>query len=97
MKGYRSLFPLIPLLVIACGQEPASPLTGYTLAEKDLVPEGIDYSKSRDNFYVSSVAKAKIIEADHQRPGGAADQPFDGVRPSGGDEPLLHQLSLHLR
>ena len=36
----------------------------YILDEKDLVPEGIAYSENKDAFYLTSVAKSKIIELD---------------------------------
>lgn len=46
-------------------------LESYVLHEKDLVPEGIGYSKKRNKFYLTSIAKSKIIEVDadsgHQR------------------------------
>ena len=36
------------------------------LHEKDLVPEGIAYSKKKDAFYLTSVAKSKIVEVDRK-------------------------------
>lgn len=38
----------------------------YELNEKDLVPEGIDYSKKKDAFYLTSIAKSKIVEVDRK-------------------------------
>ena len=38
----------------------------YILDEKDLVPEGIAYSKKNDAFYLTSVAKSKIVEVDRK-------------------------------
>lgn len=36
------------------------------LDEKDLVPEGIAYSENKDAFYLTSIAKSKIIELDRK-------------------------------
>lgn len=49
-----------------CEHTPEPLPSSYELDEMDLVPEGIAYSPSADKFYVSSVAKAKIIEVDRQ-------------------------------
>ncbi len=38
----------------------------YVLKEKDLVPEGIAYSSKKGVFYLTSVAKSKIIEVDRK-------------------------------
>ena len=54
---------LLPILLILLGCQLEYP-TEYLLQEKDLVPEGIDYSAEKDIFYLTSVAKSKIIEVD---------------------------------
>ncbi len=36
----------------------------YRVAEKDLIPEGITFSSSTNSFYLSSLAKNKIIQVD---------------------------------
>jgi len=51
----------IILLFLGCQQE--MPRT-YLIDELDLVPEGIDFSKKHNSFYLSSVAKSKIIKID---------------------------------
>lgn len=38
----------------------------YILDEIDLVPEGIAYSKNKNAFYLTSIAKSKIIELDRK-------------------------------
>lgn len=38
----------------------------YILDEKDLVPEGIAYSETRDVFFLTSIAKSKIVELDRK-------------------------------
>ena len=38
----------------------------YVLEEKELVPEGIAYSKKNDALYLTSVAKSKIVEVDRK-------------------------------
>lgn len=59
---YRIVIIFI-LLILGCNSRT---LTEYVLNEKDLVPEGIDYSKKKDAFYVTSVAKSKIVEVDRK-------------------------------
>ncbi|WP_425235513.1 SMP-30/gluconolactonase/LRE family protein [Ulvibacterium sp.] len=59
---YRIVIILI-LLILGCNSRT---LTEYVLNEKDLVPEGIDYSKKKDAFYLTSVAKSKIVEVDRK-------------------------------
>lgn len=39
-------------------------LKEYTIQGKDVVPEGIDYSKKHNSFYLTSVGRAKIIQID---------------------------------
>ncbi len=51
------------LLLLACK---ATLPTNYVLYEKDLVPEGIAYSSKKDAFYLTSVAKSKIIAVDRK-------------------------------
>ena len=48
------------LLVISCNNI----ANEYILNEKDLVPEGIDYSIKNHAVYLTSVAKSKIIKVD---------------------------------
>ncbi len=43
----------------------------FTIAEKDLIPEGITYDAKSKSFFVSSIHKSKIIRIDEQ--GKAAD------------------------
>lgn len=38
----------------------------YIVDEKDLVPEGIAYSRTRDAFFLTSIAKSKIVELDRK-------------------------------
>ena len=51
----------------------------FTVAEKDLIPEGIAYDPVEDNFYLSSVYKRKIVVID--REGGVKD--FTGEKQDG--------------
>lgn len=57
---YLKTVPLLLLLVACASKIPSS----YVLDEKDLVPEGIAYSKKNNAFYLTSVAKSKIIAVD---------------------------------
>jgi DNA-binding beta-propeller fold protein YncE len=59
---YRIVIVFI-LLILGCNSRS---LNEYVLNEKDLVPEGIDYSKKKDAFYLTSVAKSKIVEVDRK-------------------------------
>lgn len=56
-------FFLLMLAVTAC--QPTLPRE-YTLTDAQLVPEGIAYSVKTNSFYVSSIAKAKIVKVDRQ-------------------------------
>lgn len=49
------------ILFLSCHTNPPKE---YLIDELDLVPEGIAYSKEKDLFYVTSVAKSKIITVD---------------------------------
>jgi len=53
------LFAFIITAMAAHGQQP--PLTTFTIAEKDLIPEGITYDPAEKVFYVSSIHKRKIV------------------------------------
>lgn len=59
MKKAKTIILL--LFLVACTSEIP---TEYVLDEKDLVPEGIAYSKKKDAFYLTSVTKSKIIVVD---------------------------------
>jgi sugar lactone lactonase YvrE len=59
MNNYVFIAALV--LFMGCKQ---SDRTEYIVAEKDLIPEGIAYSKSTDSFYLTSIYKSKIIEID---------------------------------
>lgn len=56
-------FFFLMLAVTAC--QPTLPRE-YTLTDPRLVPEGIAYSAKTNSFYVSSIAKAKIVKVDRQ-------------------------------
>ena len=94
MKTIRTI-PLI-LLLLACGTKTP---TRYILDEKDLVPEGIAYSTKKDAFYLTSVAKSKIITVD-RKTGKQSDfigENAFGYQPGVGiwvddDRNLLHAL-----
>ncbi len=53
------LFSAFILLIIGCSEHLKRE---YIIAEKDLVPEGIAYSKAKKSFYLSSVGKSKIVK-----------------------------------
>lgn len=56
-------FGIVSLLIVCLGCTSKTPKR-YVLDEKDLVPEGIAYSVTADAFYLTSVAKSKIIKVD---------------------------------
>ncbi len=58
-------FIIIALAIILLGCDKKNP-SEYILEEKDLVPEGIAYSKNKDVFYLTSVTKSKIIQVDRK-------------------------------
>lgn len=51
------------LLILGCQKQM---LKEYVIQELYLVPEGIDYSPSKDAFYLSSIAQSKIIKIDRK-------------------------------
>lgn len=59
---YLIIFSLI-LFPLGCNAKYPSE---YVLEEKELVPEGIAYSVKTDAFYLTSVAKSKIIAVDRK-------------------------------
>ena len=64
----KHLALLLLFLVISC-QSPekvSGVLRTYTLEELSLVPEGIDYSKVNDAYYLSSVTSSKIVEVNKE-------------------------------
>lgn len=54
---------LLTLFLFRCS---IKTLDEFVIEEKDLVPEGIAYSKIKDAFYLTSIAKSKIIELDRK-------------------------------
>lgn len=50
--------------------------TAFTLAEKDLIPEGIAYDEKEDTFYVGSIFKRKVVRV--TRTGKAEDFTVSG-------------------
>jgi hypothetical protein len=71
----------------------------YILNEIDLVPEGISYSKNKDAFYLTSVAKSKIIELDRKsgKQKNFINEHESGYMPGAGiyvddDRNLLHAI-----
>ncbi len=61
MRYILILFLLICILACAINAP-----TEYVLDGKDLVPEGIAYSREKDVFYLTSVTKSKIITVDRK-------------------------------
>lgn len=54
----------------------------FNIIEKDIIPEGLAYSKNEDCFYLSSLYKSKIIKIDKN--GNTSDftsEKQDGLRP----------------
>ena len=49
------------LLITSCNQVNNSSIA-YSIAENDLIPEGITYSSTTNSFYISSIAKTKIVQ-----------------------------------
>jgi len=61
MKKFTFIIFIFSFCLIGCESErPAN----YILKEKELVPEGIAYSESTNLFYLTSIAKSKIITVD---------------------------------
>ncbi|PKP34186.1 MAG: hypothetical protein CVU00_08025 [Bacteroidetes bacterium HGW-Bacteroidetes-17] len=60
----KYLITLLPIIILF-GCSIKTPKE-YMLDEKDLVPEGIAYSENKDAFYLTSIAKSKIIELDRK-------------------------------
>ncbi|WP_299529998.1 SMP-30/gluconolactonase/LRE family protein [Ulvibacterium sp.] len=56
---------LIATLILILGCDSRT-MSEYVLDERGLVPEGIAYSKKKDAFYLTSVAKSKIVEVDRK-------------------------------
>lgn len=56
-------FAYLVILIIGFGCKNEMPKE-YTINDKFLVPEGIDYSVDYDAFYLSSIAQSKIIKID---------------------------------
>lgn len=69
MNKFLHLLTISSILIIGCEN---TRLTEYVIKEKDLVPEGISYSQKMKTFYLSSVAKSKIIKVD-QKTGNQED------------------------
>ncbi len=59
-------FFLIPLLfiIVSCRPAQSDLPASYSLLEVELVPEGIAYAQSTRKFYLTSIAKSKIIVVD---------------------------------
>lgn len=63
-KFMKCLVTLLSVLILfGCSKNTSDE---YILEEKDLVPEGIAYSKNKDAFYLTSLAKSKIVEVDRK-------------------------------
>ncbi len=56
----KYLLCLLLFILAGCGSMPDQ----YEISEIDLVPEGITYSEREDAFYLTSIAKSKIIRID---------------------------------
>lgn len=54
---------LFTILIVIAGCNPQHRVN-YMIEETELVPEGIDYSETNDRFYLTSIAKSKIITVD---------------------------------
>jgi len=59
----NAIILIITLILLGCKTKIPDE---FILDEKDLVPEGIAYSETKDVFYLSSIAKSKIIEWDRK-------------------------------
>lgn len=53
---------IILILFLILGGCKSEPLKEYVLADPELVPEGIAYSEKTNSFYLTSLAKAKIVK-----------------------------------
>ena len=62
-KSMISILFLVLLTQIGCSQKYSSEIA-YIINEKDLIPEGITYSKTTNSFYLSSLNKTKIVRID---------------------------------
>ena len=63
-------FILLVFLLLGCNSKishkNSKSISDIILEEKDLVPEGIDYSEKKDAFYLSSVGLSKIVKVDRK-------------------------------
>ncbi len=65
MKNLRYfVYLLFFIAAVSCNSPRNKFNIAYTISEKDLIPEGITYSKQNNSFYVSSILKEKIIQLD---------------------------------
>lgn len=60
--SYLVILFMLTLLTACSSKKPGS----YILDETDLVPEGISWSESGQKFYLTSIAKSKIISVDKE-------------------------------
>ena len=58
------VYLLFFIAAVSCNSQKNKFNIAYTISEKDLIPEGITYSKQNNSFYVSSILKEKIIQVD---------------------------------
>jgi len=58
------LILIIALVTINSCKDREQYKVAYTIAENDLIPEGITYSKTTNSFYISSIYKKKIVKVD---------------------------------
>ena len=95
-------FFVLVILCLGCGSNIQN--THYILDEIDLVPEGIAFSEAKQKYYISSVAKSKIISVD--KAGGEQEDFIHeqeyGFMPGVGvlvddDKNVLHALCGHFR
>lgn len=75
MNNYRHspLKQLLPCLMVmffsavtVTSAQP-SPKIAFTISEADLIPEGIAWDGAKNHFYISSIAKKKIIRIDEDK------------------------------
>ncbi len=62
---FLSIILILGTTLISCNQNnEESDIVAYRVTEKDLIPEGITYSKTTNYFYISSIKKKKIVQID---------------------------------
>ncbi len=64
MRDSLKIILMVFLMSMICTIHAAQAQIAYRVTEKDLIPEGITYSRATHSFYISSLHKNKIVQID---------------------------------